>query len=167
MNKWIKYLLIVLEVGGGFAGISMMFIFQQWRASTSHYFWWVFSIYVCFLFLFGIVAGLALVERPQVGAALSAVYQSLQIPVISSPLLTYEFLSGFQLGVGWTKGSPAFFVEYGARLALQLSMRTAPWFIGINMLALAFFIYLLLQLRPKAKATEPSSISINSPQGDK
>ena len=113
MNKWIKYFLIVLEVGGGFAGISIMFIFQQWNTGTSHYFWWAFSIYVVFLFLFGIVAGLALVEKPQLGAALSAVYQALQILVISSPLLTYEFFSGLQLGVGWAKGRLAFFVEYG------------------------------------------------------
>lgn len=155
MNKWIKYLLIVLEVGGGFAGISMMFILQQWNTSTSQYFWWIFSIYVGFLFLFGIVAGLALVERPQLGAALSAVYQALQIPVLSSPLLIYEFLSGLQLGVCWTEGRPAFFVEYGARFALQLSMRTAPWSIGVNMLALALFVYLLLQLRPKAKVVDP------------
>lgn len=154
-------MLIVLEVGGGFAGISMMFILQQWNASTSHYFWWVFSIYVGFLFLFGIVAGLALVEKPQLGAALSAVYQALQIPVISSPLLTYEFFSGLQLGVGLAKGGLAFFVEYGARFALQLSMSAAPWSIGVNILALVLFVYLLLQLRPKAKVAVPSGETIS------
>ncbi|HUU16910.1 MAG TPA: hypothetical protein VMW72_07170 [Sedimentisphaerales bacterium] len=162
MNKWIKYLLIVLEVGGGFTGISTMFLLQQWNTSTYRYFWWVFSIYVVFLFLFGIVAGLALVERPQLGAALSAVYQAFQIPVVSSPLLTYEFYSGLQLGFGLAKGGLAFFVKYGARFALQLSMSAAPWSIGVNALALALFVYLLLQLLPKAKAVEPSSISTNS-----
>ncbi|MFZ2146513.1 MAG: hypothetical protein WAV28_04765 [Sedimentisphaerales bacterium] len=161
MNKWIKYFLIVLEVGGGFAGISIMFIFQQWNTGTSHYFWWVFSIYVVFLFLFGIVAGLALVEKPQLGAALSAVYQALQIPVISSSLLTYEFFSGLQLGVGLAKGRLAFFIEYGARFALQFSMSAAPWSIGVNILALVLFVYLLLLLRPKAKVAVPSGEPIS------
>jgi len=98
MNKWVKYLLIVLEVGGGFAGIATMFISQQWNMSMPIYAWIGF-IFVGFMFLFGIVAGLALIDSPQLGAALSAVYQALQIPVISSPLLTYEFLSGLRIGV--------------------------------------------------------------------
>ena len=161
MNRWIKYLLIILEVGGGFTGISMMFLLQQWNTSMSIYAW-IGSIFVGFMFLFGIVAGLALIDSPQLGTALSAVYQAIQIPFMSSPLLTYEFYSGLQLGFGLAKGGLAFFVKYGARFALQLSMSAAPWRIGVNVLALVLFVYLLLQLLPKAKAAEPGSTSTNS-----
>lgn len=151
-------MLIVLEVGGGFAGISMIFILQQWNTSMPIYAWIGF-IFVGFMFLFGIVAGLALVEKPQLGAVLSAVYQAIQIPVMSSPLLTYEFLSGLRIGIGWFKGSPAFLFGFGARCTFFLSRRSDSWLIGVNALALFLFVYLLLQLIPKVKADEPSSIS--------
>ncbi len=153
--------MIVLEVGGGFAGISMIFILQKWDTSMPIYAW-IGSIFICFMFLFGIVAGLALVERPQLGAALSAVYQALQIPVVSSPMLTYTLLSGLRIGVGWFKGRPAFLFGFGARCTFFLFRRSDPWIIGVNVLALVLFVYLLSQLQPKAKATEPSSISTTS-----
>jgi hypothetical protein len=162
MNKWMKYFIIVLEVGGGFTGISVMFIFQQWKTITSQYLGWIFSICVIFLFLFGIVAGLALIEKPQLGTVLSAVYQVLQIPVISSPLLAYEFFSGLQLGVGCAKGGLALFVEYGARFALQFSIGAAPWSIGVNVLALALFVFLLLHLQLDTNVAVPSGETTNT-----
>ncbi len=143
--------MIVLEVGGGFAGISMMFILQQWNTSMPIYAW-IGSIFICFMFLFGIVAGLALIDGPQLGTALSAVYQAIQIPVMSSPILTYEFLSGLRIGVGWFKGRPAFLFGFGARCTFFLFSPSDFWLIGVNALALALFVYLLLQLRPKAKS---------------
>jgi len=153
MNKWVKYLLIVLEVGGGFSGILLILILQQWNPSIPEHAGFFYIFCISLLFLFGIVAGLALVERPELGSALSVFYQALQIPVVSSRLLTYEFLSGLQVGVGWQEGKPAVFFEFGSRLALGFMMRTAPYpgMIGVNMLALVLFVYLLLKLRPKAK----------------
>ena len=123
---------------------------------------WIGSIFVGFMFLFGIVAGLALIDSPQLGTALSAVYQAIQIPFMSSPLLTYEFLSGLRIGVGWFKGRPAFLFGFGARCTFFLFRRLDSWLIGVNALALALFVYLLLQLLPKTKATEPSSTNTNS-----
>ncbi|MFB0555515.1 MAG: hypothetical protein ACETWQ_19590 [Phycisphaerae bacterium] len=162
MNRWIKYLLIVLEIGGGFAGISMIFILQQWNTSMPIYLW-IGYIFICFMFIFGIVAGLALIDSPQLGTALSAVYQAIQIPVMSSPILTYEFLSGLRIVVGWFKGRPAFLFGFGARCTFFLFRRSDFWLIGVNVLALFLFVYLLLQLIPKVKATEPSLTSTNSP----
>jgi hypothetical protein len=154
MRKCIIYFLIVIEVGGGFMGIWSLLILTQWNTSRPAYVW-IFPICVGFLFLFGIVAGLAFVERPQLGAALSAVYQALQIPVVSSPLLTYKLLSGVQLGVGWQEGRVVVLFEFGARSTFVLLRHTDPWGIGVNVLALVLFVYLLLQLRLKDKDVVP------------
>ena len=155
-------MLIVLEVGGGFMGFSVLIVSLMNTGITASS--WIFPILILTgaMFLFGIVAGLALLERPRFGAAMSAVYQALQIPVVSSPLLTYALLSGLRLGVGWFKGRPAFLFEFGARCTFFLFRRSDPWIIGVNVLALVLFVYLLSQLQPKAKATEPSSKSTNS-----
>lgn len=123
---------------------------------------WIFPILSGAMFLFGIVAGLAFMERLQLGIAMSAVYQAFQIPILSSPLLTYKFYSGLQIGVGWLEGRPVFWSEFGARSTLFILRYNDPWIIGVNVLALALFVYLLLQLRPKAKTNEPSSTSTNS-----
>lgn len=166
MRKCIIYFLIVLEVGGGFMGIWSLFVGSQMNPDIPAYFCF-FPLCIGALFLFGIVAGLAFMEKPQLGTALSAIYQALQIPVMSSPLLTYTLISGLQIGVGWLEGRPVVLSEFGARSTFFILRHTDPWGIGINVLALFLFVYLLFQLRSKVKATKPNSTSINSPQGNK
>jgi len=153
-------LLIVLEVGGGFMGFSVLIVSLINTGITASS--WIFPILSGAMFLFGIVAGLALVERPRRGAAMSAVYQAFQIPILSSPLLTYTLVSGLQIGVGWFKGRPAFLFDFGARSTLFIFRHNDPLIIGVNVLALVLFAYLLFQLRPKTKANEPNLTSTNS-----
>jgi hypothetical protein len=165
MNRWIKRALIVIEIGGGFTGLVFLLREHPWNETIPLTFS-IFTAIFAFLYIFGITAGLTLVEWPRLGIKLSLIYQILQIPVISSPILTYVFVSGIRLVVGWSGGRVFVLYEFGSRIVLYL-MRKDPWVVGINVLALALFVYLLLQLRPKVKATEPSSTNINSPQGDK
>ena len=155
-------MLIVLEVGGGFMGFSVLIVSLMNTGIPASS--WIFPILILTgaMFLFGIVAGLALLERPRFGVTMSAVYQAFQIPILSSPLLTYTLVSGLQIGVGWFKVRLALFFEFGARCTFFLFRRSDPWIIGVNMLALALFVYLLLQLLPKQKTTGPSSTSTNS-----
>ena len=96
-------MLIVLEVGGGFMGIWVLLVSLKENMGIPAY-GWIFPILSGAMFLFGIVAGLAFMERLQLGIAMSAVYQAFQIPILSSPLLTYKFYSGLQIGVGWKEG---------------------------------------------------------------
>jgi len=103
MNRWIRRVLVVLEVGGGFAGISILLFSRQWNASVPVTVWTLSSLFAL-LFFFGIVAGLALMEAPKLGITLSAVYQALQTPAISSPVLTYSAFSGLEVRVGWWQG---------------------------------------------------------------
>jgi len=141
---------MVLEIGGGFAGISILAASQQWSSGVPTQVW-VLSGLFGLLFFFGIVAGLALAESRRLGTALSAVYQGLQIPVVSSPALTYSFFSGIELRVGWWRNRPVCLTGLGARCTFFLT-HSYPWGIGVNVLALGLFVYLLVQLAKSPKA---------------
>ena len=153
--------MIVLEVGGGFAGLTMLLMEHPWRANIPLNMR-IFSALFGILYIFGIVAGLTLVEWSRLGIRLSLIYQALQIPVISSPLITYELFSGLQIGLGCREDKFFILCQVGSRIVLYV-MRKNLWGIGINVLALALFVYLLLQIRPKTKDVELHSTSTNSP----
>jgi len=100
------------------------------------------------IFLFGIVAGMTLLETDQVGMALSAVYQAMQVPVLSSAVLTYDFVAPLQLGIGLSsKGDVGLLISHGAKLTAyvltggDLSVAT-----GVNLWAFIWFVYLFRQL---------------------
>lgn len=148
MRKYIIYFLIILQVGGGFMGIWSVLTTTQWyRHLPIHL--WIFVFLPVSMFFLGIIAGLAFLEKPKLGIALSSIYQMLQIPIVSSPLLSYRFLSGLILGIGWSKNKPVVLAEFGASIIVMGFRNTDQWIIGVNMLALFLLIYLLLQLRRK------------------
>jgi hypothetical protein len=161
MQMWrlVRIALIVLEVGGGFMGVTIILLSQKWNADEPLYAW-VLQISICMLFVLGITAGVTLVERPQLGVVLSAVYQAIQIPDIRGPLFIYRFYSGLQLGAGWWEGKIAFFLEPGARCTLLLFARTEPWRISVNLLAIGLFFYLWLRLRRRNRESGESGDSI-------
>ena len=149
ISKWIKYILVILEVGGGFVGLSLLIAtFSDTSVPISI---WGFRLLCASLFLFGIISGLALINKPRIGIALSAVYQGIQIPVLSSSLLTYKLLSGIQLVIGFFGGRPVVLVEFGVRTTLLLGRSTAPCGVGINLPALCLFVYLLWVLWNRAE----------------
>jgi hypothetical protein len=154
MRKYIFYFLIVLEVGGGFMGICAIIFKTQWSKSmpTSV---WIFAIIAFFMFLIGIIAGLSFIERPRLGIALSALYQALQIPIFLSPLFSYKFIVGLLLGIGWTKGRFVMLIEPGASIKVTVFKSTVLSLIGVNILAVVLFAYLILQIRSKVKAVFP------------
>ena len=142
MRKCIFYFLIVLEVGGGFLGTLTVIAKTPWSKSMPAHIW-IFAIHACFMFLLGIIAGLAFVEKPRLGIALSAVYQALQIPVMLSPLLSYKFIVGLLLGIGLSNGKPVVLAESGASITVMLFKSANECLIGVNILALFLFLYLL------------------------
>jgi len=139
MKKLVLHLLLVLQIGGGFMGFTILVI-TPWDLNAPP-FLWVLRFLFIFIFLFGVVGGLALTRNDRLGVAISAAYQALQIPVIWSSSLTYSLLSGAQLGVGYLAGRPVLIARIGARCTIFFS-RPGPWGIGVNILALCLTIYL-------------------------
>lgn len=152
MKRWVRCLLIVTEIGGGFGGLTGLLIERPWSTSIPPDS--ILSALFGVLYIFGIIAGLTLVEWQRLGIKLSLVYQALQIPIVASPLLTYEFFSGLQIGVCWYEDRVIALFQIGFRIVLSVT-RQNPWGGGLNLLALTLFVYLLLKLRPKVQDVAP------------
>lgn len=161
MNKYIVYLLLILEVGGGFMGFAMILAYQPWNKNMNTFLW---SAYIgaCLLFIFGIFAGLALIKESKYGIVSSAIYQALQIPFISSYVISYNILSGVKLVVGVLGGKPYVMFNIGARCTFNLGIQTGSWGFGINLISLILFVYLIFQLRAKPNVNESSELTEDS-----
>ena len=155
MNKYIVYLLLILEVGGGFTGFSVILFSQPWNKNINPFMYTGASL----LFIFGIFAGLALIKESRCGIVSSAIYQALQVPFISSNVISYNILSGFKLIVGVLRGMPYVTFDIGARFTLAFGGETDSWAFGINLISLILFVYLILQLRAKSNDNEPNEPS--------
>jgi len=161
MNKFIVYLLVILEVGGGFMGFSVILAFQPWSKNMNA-FQWSACIGACFLFIFGIIAGLALIKESRYGIVSSAIYQVFQVPFILSNVISYNVLSGVKLVVGVLGGMPYVTIDIGARSTIIFNRQTDSWGFGINLIALILFVYLISQLRTKHSVNESSESTENS-----
>lgn len=150
MNKWVRHIMIVLEVGGGFTGLSLMLGSLKSAMNMPAHAVIGLSLFAC-VFLFGIVSGLALANRLRIGIVLSAVYQAVQVPIVSSSSVAYKLFSGAQIGLQWREGGPSITFDCGARF-FWAWMRGDPLQIGINVLALGLLVY-LLTVKPEGKSS--------------
>lgn len=157
MNRWIRRILIVLEVGGGFAGLVMILESLQRGANMPAHAVIGFAVFAC-VFLFGVVSGLALVDRPGIGIVLSAVYQAVQIPIVSSSWVAYRLHSGAQIGILWSGRKAALLFNCGSRFNLAW-MPGDALHVGVNVLALGLLIY-LLTLDPKKRTETRQTIVV-------
>jgi hypothetical protein len=151
MNKWVRRILVMLEVGGGFMGLSLMLVSLKSATDMPAGAMIGFSLFTC-LFLLGIISGLALADKSRIGIVLSAIYQTAQIPIVSSSSVSYKFFSGAQIGLQWWEAGPRITYDWGARSYLGW-MHGDPLQIGINVLALSLLAY-LLTVRPEGKPFE-------------
>ena len=149
MNRWVRRILIVLEIGGGFTGLSLTLASLESAMNMPAHAVVGLGLFAC-VFLFGIVSGLALADRLGIGIVLSAIYQTLQIPIVSSSSVSYKLFSGVQVGLQWRGGGPGLTFDCGARSFLGW-MHEDPFQIGINVLALGLLLY-LLTVRPEGKS---------------
>jgi hypothetical protein len=71
---------------------------------------------------------------------------ALQVPWISSPLVTYRFTAGFQLSAGIIGGGLTASFRLGSDFHFFL-LQPHPVGLGINVAALAVLVFLLLAIR--------------------
>ncbi len=156
MNRWIKWLLSVLQIGGGFLGFTL--ILQSIVSIEMTPILAVLNVFFSLIFIFGIVAGLVLNENDKLGIQLSLIYQGIQILIISSPFIVYSFSSGFLVSVSVQSAEFGSSFRIGSHYYLYL-FDGSPWGIGVNLVALLLFIYLLLKIRYLAKQEDISKLS--------
>ncbi len=164
MNRWMRRILAVLQVGGGAVGLVFLTMSRPWTRELSRGFWFLLALYVC-VFLFAIAAGLLLAEATRRGVRWSAVCQAIQIPTIVSSVLTYRFCFGACVTVGsfgtnWV-AEPAIgttsMLSIGQLVPVSPLMTTPGW--GITLVALTAFLYLLRHLRKPSACEAPQKPS--------
>src|SRR5580765_4473399 len=154
MNIWLRRLLLILLIGGGFAGLALIteFVFQPIKPIARI----AMLGFIC-AYCYSIFIGLKLSEGT---ASLNYVrlYYALQIPFLSSPIITYRFGSGLQVTLAIIESGLTSSCRLGSEFQFAIGS-SAPWGIGINFVGLA--ILLLLYTRLAAAPDEAAKTRSN------
>lgn len=111
-------------------------------------------------FSFGIFCGLKFIEDETKGLKLLRWYFGIQIPILSSPIVAYQLSSGAGLNLSWIGSKMSIFWRVGSEMGIWL-LRDRPWGLGVNLFALAMFLWtsrIIRQLEKKANhMSQPTS----------
>jgi len=154
MPKAVKFI-SVLEIIGGVSGIALVL----WLLVSTPYN--VFALLIALIPLgidaLCLVAGIALWRDSSFGRKASIVVQTIQIPKLMSPLLTFAFSFGIDV---WVKYLPAGdFASFNVQVtapafnALYINMTVAPMGLGVSLTA-CVFLAVLFRHQPSAATNE-------------
>ncbi len=148
MGAWIKRIIAVLQIGGGFMGVILCS--EALMNSEKDPIYIAINSVFGFLYLLGIIAGVSLLESGSLGFLLSKIYQFLQIPVMASPYFQYSFVSGLVGIIYWDSNIFSGSFEFGSH-SLFIFRPEVSWNVGINIVAACFFIYFMFIKRQTSK----------------
>jgi hypothetical protein len=143
MNKILKTLLVLLEVGGGLIGIAL--IAEAILTENPDKIGMMVHCGFILVFVFGILAGISLTWKPRLGLLLSLIYQGIQIPIIISSKLSFDLFSGATFSTFWHETGFGVNFFFGSRYCFYIN-GGQPWCAGVNILALVLFILLIREL---------------------
>jgi hypothetical protein len=155
MKPWLRLLLVLLTVGGGFAGATFTSVafFRAQGASA-------FLSFVGFvLYLFITTSGLLFVHDAKHTAPL-AISLGLQVPWLSNALFTYVLKAGCALTIGLVGDSANLSLKFetlwlGSEIEMTMHPEP-PWVLGVNLVPLVLLL-LLWQARKAAKPPQGTS----------
>jgi hypothetical protein len=152
MNKWLKVLLVVLQIGGGLLGLGLIGR-SLWAGDFTSITLIIHGAFAI-LFVFGILAGVALITKPMLGLVMSLIFQGIQIPIIVSPVIAYNLLSGALFSIYWHEtGWGSNWGILASRYYFSINSGE-PWYLGINILALVLFVLLIREIWLEAAAAK-------------
>ena len=143
MNRFLKTIVSLIQIGGGLVGIGLIgqsLLTEKFPMSTM-----IIHIAFILVFLFGILAGLALIKKPKLGLLLSALFQAIQIPIFKGPMAAYSLFSGACLNAYRHEAGFGFNFLFGSSYHFSIE-KGEPWLIGVNILAFALFILLFSEI---------------------
>jgi hypothetical protein len=168
MNRWMRRIVAILEIGGGFIGIMALLLTKPWAKSFSPGAMTTSLVILC-LALVGLAAGLLVAEGRPLGLWLSLLYQVVQIPMIVSAAVTYQFLPGLQIVASHFGDSSSIFFQCQSKFAFFIGRPPDASGWGLNLSALFFFLYLAWALGkslPRATPSQRNMASVQTPVGD-
>ncbi len=164
MKTWLRLLLVVATVGGGFTGLILTanafgsFIERGLAAE-------LISLAFIALYAFVIVAGLLFVYDPRRTRPMLVAFV-LQIPWVSLPVFEYHFSAAAYVAA--TLGPPqrvgeivtyGLIADFGADFKFRFaSVLEGPWSVGINLFAVLLYVLLQLSIRATSRSHEPAQI---------
>lgn len=158
MKTWLRLLVVLMTVGGGFTGLSITFgAFERVTnaGSLTIATLWIFMA----MYAFVAAAGLLFVYDPNKTGPILVAF-ALQIPWLSLPVLEYHFAAGLSTAIAFGPARVAqdalSMVDLGGHFetAFQFSFGTVqegPWRIGINLIAAMLFVLAWLSARTPSK----------------
>lgn len=140
MNKWVKNLLLLFEIGGGLFSLGLIahVLLSVEQAASSV----LINLAFALVFIFGIAAGVTLITKPRLGLLLSIIFQAIQIPIITTSAVAYSMFSGATFHAYFGQRGFGTYLFFGGRYYFWLNSGE-PWLVGVNFIALFFFICLL------------------------
>ena len=161
MKTWLRLLLILMTVGGGFTGFAFTL---QGLFSASSVLNFLLTLAFVGLYSFVTISGLLFVQDPsRIRPILAAL--AIQVPSISLPFFAYHFAAGFDTFVGLRSA------QAGDQTSFHLSgliggmwqlafLRDNPLLIGINPVALTLFLILWRARQQSRCPNEPNLIPL-------
>ena len=143
MNRWLRNLVLLLQIGGGLWGVGL--VGRLFLAEDLTQIAMIIHGAFILVFLFGILAGVALIKKPILGLVLSVIYQGIQIPIIILPAVAYTMFSGATWNVYWHETGWGTNLFFGGRFYFYIN-GGQPWCAGVNILALALFLLLIREI---------------------
>jgi hypothetical protein len=139
MNTWLRWVFIVLSVGGGFTGIAVT-TEALFRNEAGLGTWLICGLAILF-YLFIVVSGLIFADNPARTFPLVAAL-IVQIPWVSSPVFVYSICAGSGVSAGLLDGKVVLNWRFGSSFEFFI-LGGHPWGAGINFFALLALILLL------------------------
>jgi hypothetical protein len=135
--SWLSTTLGVVGVGGAAWGLLALGVsFRNTELSASIV---VISAMFCVLFMFGGYAGVLAIRRSRGWLHFTTLFWLIQVPVLSSPVISYAFASGGFVTL-WLQLYPPIHVGtnffLGSTFTFNLFKSGVPFAIGVNVVAL-------------------------------
>jgi hypothetical protein len=147
MKTWLRLLLVTMTVGGGFTRVilSSQLIFSP-QAQNAGYL--IIMLIFILLYLFILVSGLIFVQNPN-RTGLLFVSLGIQIPVIHSPIISYQLTSGFSFIPGVGSNGLSFDLRFGNTFYLYF-FKGPPWGVRLNFVALILLLFLVHHVKQQS-----------------
>ncbi|MFA0810224.1 hypothetical protein [Microbulbifer epialgicus] len=141
MQNIIRFTLLTASIGGGFMGsaITLNYFLDSNRLALGGA---IANGLALTAFLYTLYAGL---QFSKSAVNTKQLYRAflLQIPWLSSPILTYKVGAGFFLYLMYSSQGSKYLVGFGANYSLAI-FSDRPWGIGVNFAAIGFLALMKL-----------------------
>jgi hypothetical protein len=158
MKTWLRWTLVVTQIGGGFLGIVTTLVYMIGYENMP-FMLLVISLVFIGLYTLVTVSGvlLAIDERH---TKLISIVIGLQTPIISSPIIAWMFCAGFSVNLTWIGAELGFNLWLGSQWQVNV-FQELPWGFGINIFAVLMLILLRGFRKKQVILTTPVNGQIN------